>query len=215
MTRSANLDFFAAESDQRAVLDFVFSSTDARVFESYSEFDAELREFRSTDELARAFPLGIDGHGNGSAVLLQLWSPSVMRDLTIRRFALNPFYCDGHTFRHTIEGGALIQLYLGGVCGRVVTKSHFGHQSEVRDKVWGMDNGVNWVALKKLSNRIQYHVRKRLGAGMVPGKPVLPQALALAHAGYALKDATQCPSAYELLPDSKQAHPGGVAKGGA
>src|SRR4051812_15223051 len=32
MARSANLDFFAVEADQRAVLDFLFSSTDVRVF---------------------------------------------------------------------------------------------------------------------------------------------------------------------------------------
>jgi hypothetical protein len=203
MSRSVNLDFFAAEADQRAVLDFLFSSTDVRVFESYSEYGAELREFRSTDELAAAFPLGTDPYGNGSAILLQLWSPSVMRDLTIRRFKLDPAHCNGHTFRHNIEGGGLMQLYLGGVCDRVVTKSHFGHQSQVRAEAWGVDDGVNWEALKTLSNRIQYHIRKRLAAGKVPSRPVLTQALELARAGYALKDATQCPDAYELLPESK------------
>ena len=102
MARSVNLDFFAAEADQRAVLDFLFSSTDLRVFESYSEYDAELREFRSVDELAAAFPLGTDRHGNGGVMLLMLWSPSVMRDLTIERFALKPEYCNGHTFRNRI-----------------------------------------------------------------------------------------------------------------
>jgi hypothetical protein len=203
MTRSVNLDFFAAEADQRAVLDFLFSSTDARVFESYSECDAELREFRSTDELAAAFPIGTDRYGNGSVALLQLWSPSVMRDLTIRRFTLNPAACDGHTFRHNIEGGGLMQLYLGGVCGRVVTKSHFGHPSQVRARAWEVDYGVNWEALKTLSNRIQYHVRKRLAAGKVASMPVLPQALGLARAGYALKPTTQTPCAFELQPDGK------------
>jgi hypothetical protein len=208
MARSANLDFFAAEADQRAVLDFLFSSTDVQVFESYSEYSAELREFRSTEELAAAFPLGTDPHGNGSAVLLQLWSPSVMRDLTITRLALNPAFCDGHTFRHRIDGGGLMQLYLGGVCDRVVTKSHFGHQSQVRARAWEVDDGVNWEALKTLSNRIQYHVRKRLAAGKVPGMPVLPQALELARAGYALKLATQTPNAFELLPESKPGRTG-------
>jgi hypothetical protein len=203
MARSVNLGFFAAEADQRAVLDFLISSTDVRVFESYSEYDAELREFRSTDELAAAFPLGTDPHGNGSAVLLQLWSPSVMRDLTITRFALNPEACDGHTFRHRIDGGGLMQLYLGGVCGRVVTKSHFGHQSQARAQKWDVDQGVNWEALKKLSNRIQYHIRQRLAAGKVPGMPVLPQALGLAQSGYALKLAAQTPWAFELQPGSK------------
>jgi hypothetical protein len=200
-----NLDFFAAEADQRAVLDFLFSSKDVRVFESYSEYDAELREFRSTDELAAAFPLGTDPHGNGQAVPLQLWSPSAMREPTIERFPLNPAKCKGHAFRHRIDGGGLMQLYLGGVCGRVVTMSHFGHQSQVRARTWGVDQGVDWESLKKLSNRIQYHVRTRLAAGKVPGRPVLPQALELARSGYALKLATQTPWAFELQSDSEQA----------
>jgi len=153
MTRSVNLDFFAAEADQRAVLDFLFSSTDVRVFESYSEYDAALREFRSADELAAAFPLGTDPGGNGGVVLLMLWSPAVMRDLTIERFALDPAHCDGHTFRHRIDGGGLMALDLGGVCGRVVTRSHFGHQSQVRARAWEIDDGVNWEALKALSTR--------------------------------------------------------------
>jgi hypothetical protein len=198
MARSANLDFFAAEADQRAVLDFLFSSTDVRVFESYSEFDAQLREFRTTEEVAITFPLGADPHGNGHAVLLQLWSPSVMRELSIERFALDPAHCDGHTFRHRIDGGGLMQLYLGGVCDRVVTMSHFGHQSQVRAQKWNVDQGVNWKALKTLSNRIQYHIRKRLAAGKVPGRPVLAQALELVRAGYALKLATQTPWQFEL-----------------
>ena len=204
MARSANLDFFAAEADPRAVLDFLFSSTDVRVFESYSEPDAELREFPSTDELAAALPLGNDPHGNGHAILLQLWSPSVMRDLSIRRFKLDPAHCNGQTIRHNVEGGGLMQLYFGGVCDRVVTRSHFGHQSQVRAKAWEVDDGVNWDALKTLSNRIQYHIRKRLAAGKAGSAPVLPEALGLARTGYALKLATQTPWAYELLPESSQ-----------
>jgi hypothetical protein len=203
MAASVNLDFFAAETDQRAVLNFLFSATDVRVFESYSEYDADLREFRSTAELAAAFPIGADPHGNGSAALLQLWSPSVMRELTIERFALNPAACDGHTFRHCITGGALMQLYFGGVHSRVVTKSHFGHQSRVRAQKWDMDQGINWESLKTLSNRIQYHIRKRLAVAKVPGCPVLPQAYELARSGYALKLAAQTPWSYELPSGSR------------
>lgn len=198
MARSANLDFFAAEADQRAVLDFLFSSTDVRVFESYSEYGAELREFRSTDELATAFALGTDPHGNGHAILLQLWSPSVMADLVIRRIALDPDCCKGHAFRHSIEGGGLMQLYFGGVCDRVVTRSHYGHQSRIRADAWAVGDGVNWDSLRTLSNRIQYHLRKRLAAGKAASLPVLPQALELAQAGFALKMAIQTPWAYEL-----------------
>jgi hypothetical protein len=200
MTRSANLDFFAAQDDLRAVLDFLFASTDVRVVESYSVVGADLREFRSTDELAAAFALGADPHGNGVAILLQLWSPSVMRDLDIQRIKLDPAHCDGHTFRYRIDGAGLMQLYLGGVCQQVVTRSHYGHQSQTRAQAWDMDEGVNWEALKTLSQRIQYHIRKRLAAGKAKSCPVLPQALQLARAGYALKLATQTPWAFELQP---------------
>lgn len=197
-TRSANLDFFAAEADQKSVLDFLFSETDVRVFESYSDPDSELREFRSSAELAAMFPLGLDRHGNGNAILLQLWSPSVMRSLSIIRFALNPTSCNGHTFRYRIDGGGLIQLYLGGVCGEVVTRSHYGHQSQSRAAAWTVDDGVNWHELKTLSSGIQYHIRKRLATAKARTCPVLPQAHELARRGYALKMATQTPWAYEL-----------------
>jgi hypothetical protein len=198
MAASANMDFFAAEHDQRSVLDFLFLSTDVRVFESYSELDAELREFRSVDELAAAFRLGIDLHGNGHALTLQLWSPSVMRDLKITRFEVDPAACNGHTFRRRIDGGGLMQLYLGGVSGQVITRSHFGHQSQVRAQNWAADDGVDWAALKIQSNRIQYHVRKRLAEGKAGSCPVLPEALKLARSGYSLKLATQTPWSYEL-----------------
>jgi hypothetical protein len=194
----ANLDFFAAQSDQRALVDFLFTSTNVRLFESYSEFGQELREFRSLDELATAFPLGEDRYGNGSGILLQLWSPSVMTKLEIVRFALLPEKCNGHSFRYRIAGGGLIQLYLGGVHGRVITRSHFGHFSEAGARKWGTDKEVNWGELKTLSNKIQYHIRKRLAAGKVPGHPVLPEALDLARHGYSLKDAAQCPWEYSL-----------------
>ena len=130
----ANLNFFAAEADQQAFLEFLFASTDVRVFESYSEPDRDLREFCSVEALRSAFNLGTDANGNGTAILLQLWSPSVMDELKVTRFALDPIACAGWTFRHRIDGGALMQLYLGGVCGRVVTHSHFGHFSQKAHK---------------------------------------------------------------------------------
>ena len=202
MLRPVNLDFFAAETDLREILDFLFSSTDVRVFDSYSEYDSDLREFKSSDELAAVYELGRDPAGDGHAILLQLWSPSVMRDLVIRRFSLNPSKCDGHTFRHNIEGGGLMQLYLGGVRDLTITMSHFGHSSQVHARSWGTGDGVDWEALGKVSGRIQYHIRKRLALGKVPGRPVLSEALALARGGYALKLSVRTPWAFELSSES-------------
>ena len=193
----ANLDFFAARADQVALLDFLFAETDVRVFESYSAFGLELREFFSASDVERACALGEDPHGTGSAVLLQLWSSSVMDELTTRRLNLDPVKCGGHTFRHTIEGGGLIQLYFGGIRGTVLTKSHFGHNSQKRAEAWGVATGVNWDALMRLSHRIQYHIRNRLAVAKLPGRPVLEEALRLVKEGYTLKEAAGATWAYD------------------
>jgi hypothetical protein len=202
--KSANLDFFAAENDQRAVLDFLFSDTDIRVFESYSLFDQDLREFRSTEEIAAGFNLGIDQHGNGAAILLQLWSPSVFDKLTITRISLDAARCNGHTYRYRIDGGALMQLYLGGAHERIVTHSHFGHQSETRAQTWGVGDGINWKSLKTISNRIQYHLRTRLAVAKAASCPVMQQALELSRSGYEPKLAAQTPWAYEVRPATEK-----------
>ncbi len=200
MARSANLDFFAVADDQRELLDFLFLSTDVRVFESYSQFGSELREFKRCDDVAGAYPLGVDPTGSGYATLLQLWSPSVMNHLGIERVNLDPSVCDGHTFRHRIEGAGLMQLYFGGVYENVITMSHFGHQSQTRAENWGSSGGVNWDALSKISGRIQYHVRKKLALGRVPGRPVLREAMKLARSGHLLKLSAKTPWQFELLP---------------
>jgi hypothetical protein len=200
VARSANLNFFATAADQVELLDFLFSATDVRIFESYSSFGSELREFRSSSEVGAALPLGVDSSGNGHSVLLQLWSPSVMAHLKVEKVSLDPAACGGHTFRHRIDGAGLMQLYFGGVFEKVVTMSHFGHQSQKRAETWGASSDVNWDALSKISGRIQYHLRHRLAAGKVPGRPVLRQAMSLAQAGYLLKLAAQTPWQFELLP---------------
>ena len=89
-------------------------------------------------------------------------------------------------------------LYLGGVCGRAITKSNFFHPSSVWAERRGT-NGIDWEAFKKISNRITYHIRKRLAVGKaVAGCPVLPEAMELAMAGYALKQMIQNPFQYVL-----------------
>lgn len=167
---------------------FLFRETDLRLFETYSAFGAELREFHSFEDVSAAFDVGADEHGSGAAVMLALWSPSVMENLEIERITLDPTRCQEHTFRYAIKGWGLIQLHLGGVHGRVVTASYLGHNSEKRARAWGHAESANWARLTQLSNRIQYVIRRRFAVAMVPGRPVLPEAYNLARSGYALKE---------------------------
>jgi hypothetical protein len=172
----ANLDFFAVRSDLKNVIDFVFANTDIRVFEAYSAFGQDLREFHSFDELEAKYEVGRDPHGNGFAVRLELWSPSVESGPQIRRIELDPRRCQGHTFRYCLDGWSCIQLYLGGIHDRVITRSHYGHNSEVRARALGCRNRtVDWSVLKTLSRKIQYHIRGRLAVARVPGRPILAE----------------------------------------
>jgi hypothetical protein len=194
----ASLDFFAAHEDHIAMFNFLFTQTDVSVFDHYSEPDQELREFRSVDELEAVHPIGVDLHGNGLSLTLQLWSPSVMPVLPLERFALDPSSCDGHTFRYRLRGGGLIQLYLGGVYEKWLTKTHYGHFSSKGAARWNLEQGVDWEALSKLSNKIQYHIRKRLAVAKVSVLPVLPQAYALAEQGYCLTESANSGQCYEV-----------------
>jgi hypothetical protein len=185
----ANVDFYAAKEDLRSLLHFIFEETDLRVFESYSEPDSELREFSSYHELAAAFKLGIDEHGHGSHVLLQLWSPSVTTDVEVIRFALKPTKARPHTFRHNISGIGLIQFYLGGLFQNMITDSHYGHWSEAgaRQRAGGNPDAVDWDALSKLSGRIQQHIRKRTAVAKVKGRSILPAAFEALKSGIDLR----------------------------
>src|SRR5687768_13944636 len=158
----ANLDFFATRPDFEQLFAFLFAETDFHVFESYSEFGKEVREFTSFADLCAAFDVGQDKHGNGHAALLQLWSPSIMPEQQIERIKLDPNKCNGFRFRFRMSGYGLAQLYLGGVHNRVITKSHYGHFSERGAARWGDVSQVNWSALSKLSGKVQRHIRRKL-----------------------------------------------------
>jgi len=178
------------------LLEFIYAETDCRVFESYSKFDQNLQEFASTEQLLSAYDIGQDPHGNGYAVLLQLWSPSVSSRVKIERIALIPEKCDRHTFRYNIEGWGLMQLYLGGEKDRLITNSHFGHNSLKRAQAWeptGIDDlgpvsEWDWDLLMKISRKIQYHVKKRLAASKTSSRPILQGANRKLAGGYSIKE---------------------------
>ncbi len=197
----SQLDFFAARDDQVMLLDFLFQNTDVRVFELVSQFDCELKEFSSTREIDEEYDLGTDLYGNQST-MLQLWSPSAMPHLEVRRINLNSRKCKGHTLRYEPNGWGLMQLYLGGVHHKkepVLTQTHFGHNSQIRATVWNNsdDTGVDWKILSKVSNKIQYFIRKNAKM-KVPGRPILPHAAKLANEGWTLKEAVGCSWNYEV-----------------
>lgn len=177
----ANLDFYAAPDDQRELLRFLFAETDVVIHELYSRFDHEVREFRSLAELEACFTLG-----DHQAAYLQLWSPAVMARPVFRRIELTGI--PGHSFRYAVEGAGLIQLYLDGFKDGALHHSHYGHWNEAgaRKRSIHSADDCDWVALKKLSGRIQRHIRGRLSVAKLHGRPVLCNAFAALQAGSGL-----------------------------
>lgn len=176
----ANLDFYALGDDLRDVLQFLLSE-DIVIYESYSQLDCELRQFRSLPELEAAFQLGAFRSGQ-----LQLWSPSVMARPVIRRIALERV--PGHTFRFAVEGVGLMQLYLDGIRDGVVHHSHFGHWNEAgaRERCVHPADECDWAALRRVSGRVQRHIRGRLAFAKLYASPVLRHCFAAVQQGAGL-----------------------------
>jgi len=96
--RLRRVDFYAAKDDLLDLIRFLFGETDCRVYESFSHHDRDLREFRTVDEVAGAYPLGEDSHGHGTAALLSLWSPSAGGEPRVERIELSR-PADSHRYR--------------------------------------------------------------------------------------------------------------------
>jgi hypothetical protein len=178
----ANLNFFAVRDDMLALLSFVYSETDCVVFESYSRYDAELRQFASVQQLDAAYPVGSDPHGHGHAITLQLHSPSVAAAPHVKRISLS---VPGHNFRYCVESAGLMQLYLGGACDGFISQSHFGHWNEAgaRQRCLFPATEVNWVLHRSLSGRIQRHIKNRLSHTKVQARYVLAHAFSALQSG--------------------------------
>lgn len=195
----ANLDFYSAKIDQVKLLDFIFSETDFRVFQSYSDYDQELEEYKSSQEIDKKYMLGFDKFGNGLNCTFQLWSPTIMEELEIRKISLDN--CTGHMFRYQIEGFALVQLYLGGVNENNISRSHIGSNSESRARKWGYTSGVSWENHKKEINMLCNYIRRdsKIKAG---SRIVMQDAFSRAKENYHLKDYKAAPWHYKLKQDS-------------
>jgi hypothetical protein len=106
-----NYNFFASESDKITLLNYLFANTDVQIFDSYSPYDEQVRQYKSLTDLTTAFDLA---NGDQYAVSLSLWAPSFLGAVRFEKIALKPQYCNGHTFQYCTSGWGLLNLHLGG-----------------------------------------------------------------------------------------------------
>lgn len=195
----ANLSFFALKEDFIKIFDFIFSETDIIVYEDYSRYNSEIRQFHNTEVLFKAYTIGQDLHGNRS-IVLALYSPSVMAKPIIDKIDLGK-----GEFRYNIEGWPIIRLHLGGKYKNSVILSEFSHNSIERAKKWALSYGnkmdktsdTDWIGLQKLSNKIQYYIRKKLVVAKVAGHGILEEAYKSYQNGDKLKYLGDAPMEYD------------------
>jgi hypothetical protein len=184
-----NIDFYAAKADFHPVLDYVFSKSGCRVFESYSPPGQPIAEFASIEMLEARYPIGIC-KGSAPSVLLQLVPPNSFGFCRIRRIDLKPGVYGDHTFRYSFEGWGLIQLYLGGIAPHGAVESHSNHFTEAGAKSWeqtdrrerGPVGAWDWRKVTATSSALNRFVRK-LAHYKLGSRPVLPGAAAAFETG--------------------------------
>ena len=177
-----NCDFYAADTDFTALLEFVFAECGCQVLETYSPFDEELAEFSSVSAIVQRYSVG-RCEGTAPSVLLSLVPPSGRKLFTTRRIDLKPGSVPGATFRHTVEGWGTISLHLGGIGPKGLVHSHTNHNSEARARAWSSTypewkpvEQWNWAEITKISNRLNTHIRRRLAVSKIGSRPILPEA---------------------------------------
>jgi hypothetical protein len=187
----ASLDFYATVADHETILADLLQQGEVRIFESYSGFDRDLREFTRPveilDELRQALRPRL-------AVLLQLWVPAASAKIEIERFSVS---VKGHTYRHRIAGWGLMQLYLSKETETEIHASHFGHFNQrgaelrsARSPSAPVNPGTaadwDWELLRRISRRIQYSISARFSDMKVGSKPLLHEAEQLMQDGHRL-----------------------------
>jgi hypothetical protein len=182
-----NLDFYAAGADFLSVLGYVFDQSGCRIFESNSPFGEEIAEFTSIDDVSARYAIGVC-RGSAPSVLLQLVPPSGSNLFRIRRIALSPDACRGHTFRYEVTGWGLIQLYLGGSGPQGLVNSHSNHNTEARARKWAAtardleSPGLwDWRETTAISAALNRFIHTKLAVYKLGSRPVL-RAAAIAFA---------------------------------
>lgn len=172
-----NYNFFATESDKVCFLNFLFTSTNLQVFDSYSSYGQHVRQYKSVAAISSAFDLSSGGQ---FAVTLQLWSPDFLGALRFQKIKLNPMHCEGNSFRYCTAGLGLLQLYLGGEEDNVLHYSHIGHFSEkgaiANEHASDLASSWDWKVINRLSRHLKYILHQKMAVEKLGSIGILPGA---------------------------------------
>ena len=177
-----NCNFYAAGQDHRAIFEFLISQGDCEIFESYSRYESELKQFYSITDFEHYFSIIDWNVGPKETMHLQLYPKNAKGNLLKQRIALKPSSCDGATFRYRMQGWGLVQLYLEPIPHSRYSESHTNHNSRKRAEGWsdlipelGDPADWDWKCVESFSRRLNRFIHK-MAVRKVGSSSVLPQA---------------------------------------
>ena len=187
-----SITFFAGPEDLILVAEGLFAIPGLTAFEAYSEIGAEPRSYSSATGLFASLSTKPQAPAH-----FVLWWKSAMPQPNTRRFRLT-----SGDERSAVEGCGLFTLLAGTASRNVVTPTAISWFTEagarMKCTVLPGPASVDWPAHRRIGTQVARVIRSRLAVAHVPGRPVLPQALALAHSGFALKDSEGTPWHYPI-----------------
>lgn len=178
--------FYAVNDDLRIVAEATYD-LGFSVFESYSEFEQNLRHFKNSEQLVNFW-----SSDKPSPLVVQLYHPSFGGPYRIEKIEVIPDKCRGYKFRYNIVGWGLIILELGLPTNNTLANSRIACNSETRAKSWeathpelGACADWNWKSISQLFKLLKTRI-KDSGAIKVDTMYVLPSANQMYQRGFHL-----------------------------
>ncbi|NVD97584.1 hypothetical protein [Massilia sp. BJB1822] len=187
-----NCDFYATEQDHAQFLNWLFAEGTCRVFELSSQFEEQLKEFHSTEEVLAEFDRVYTNGTPWHTVHLQLYVVGAGPAFVPRRIDLDPEKCGGAKFRYAAEGWGLVQLYLSRAVHGGLRNSHTNHFTATGAGKWApldpeKPSADDWDFKKitAFSSRLNRQIKK-LSVARIGTRAVFPGALDLWNGGLSL-----------------------------
>ena len=187
-----NCDFYATEQDHCYLLNWLFAEGTCRIFELSSQFDEQLKEFHSTEEVLAEFDRVYTNGMRWHTVHLQLYVVGAGPSFVPRRVDLDPTKCGGATFRYAAEGWGLVQLYLSRAESNGLRNSHTNHFTAIGADKWipldpEKPSPDNWdfKRIAAFSARLNRQIKK-LSVAKIGTRAVFPGARDLWNGGVSL-----------------------------
>ena len=136
------------------------------VFEAYSEFESDVREFPTKESLEQYVFEQLESNHRHKFVYCSLFYPEMGGLIRKRRVDLDPKHCEGATFRYATEGWGLIGFQLK-ISEPEDISCTFVVNSEKRANNWfdtipelGSPSAWNWKMVERHARRLIQVLKK-------------------------------------------------------